>query len=149
MNINKVFVAGNVTRDPELKSLPSGQKVVNFSVASNRYWKDATTGARKEAAEFHNIVMFGRQAEVIAQYIKKGSGIFVEGRLQTRSWEQDGQKKYRTEIIADKFEFVGGGRAGGAEGSGGSPAGDGAVMPDASQIDIIEYSEENPEDIPF
>jgi single-strand DNA-binding protein len=105
MYINKAIIAGNVTRDPELKSLPSGVKITTFSVATNRFWKDATTGERKEMAEYHNIVVFGRQAENCAQYVKKGSQYFSEGRIQTRSWEQDGQKKYRTEIIAENVQF--------------------------------------------
>jgi single-strand DNA-binding protein len=151
MNLNKALVAGNLTRDPELKSLPSGQKVANFGIATNRYWKDPKSGERKEATEFHNIVVFGRSAEVIAQYMKKGSGIFVEGRLQTRSWEAEGQKKYRTEIIADRFEFVGTG-ARTTTGGAAPVAGDGGTSAaDASQIDVIEYPEDdiNPEDIPF
>src|SRR3990167_6367316 len=104
MNINKAILYGNLTRDPELKSLPSGNKVCSFSVATNRVWK-GQDGSKQEAVDFHNIVVFGRQAENVAQYLHKGSGVFVEGRMQTRSWEQDGQKKYRTEVVADRVQF--------------------------------------------
>src|SRR3989344_8193298 len=98
MNLNKVFLIGNITRDLELKSLPSGQAVVNFGLATNRMWKDKA-GAPQKQTEFHNVVMFGRLAEIAKQYLQKGSMIMVEGRLQTRSWEgQDGQKKQRKEI---------------------------------------------------
>lgn len=147
MYLNKVMLIGNLTRDPEMKSLPSGIKVTNFSIATNRTWKDKD-GSKKESTEYHNIVTFGRQAEIIAQYMKKGSSIMVEGRLQTRSWEADGKKNYRTEIMAENFQF----------GSKGSPAGGSASegksedSQKAPELDTIEYPEEdeiNPEDIPF
>lgn len=104
LSLNQATIIGNITRDPELKALPSGSKVVNFSVATNRTWYDAEK-KKQEEVEYHNIVAFGKQAETIAQYMKKGSQILVEGRLQTRSWEQDGVKKYSTEIILEKFQF--------------------------------------------
>lgn len=152
MYLNKVFIAGNLTRDPELKSLPSGNKVAQFSVATNRVWKDAA-GAKQEATDYHNIVTFGRQAETIVQYMKKGSAIFVEGRIQTRSWDdkESGKKQYRTEIIADRFQFMG--SAGGTsrpESAAAAPTG-APSMPTADQFDVIDYPDEdiNPEDIPF
>lgn len=105
MYLNKVYLIGNLTQDPEFKALPSGSSVVSFSIATNRTWTDKQ-GQRQETAEYHNVVAYGKQAETINQYLKKGSLLFVEGRLQTRSWEaQDGQKKYRTEIIVDTFQF--------------------------------------------
>lgn len=105
MYYNKALIIGNITRDPELKSLPSGSQVASFSVATNRVWKDKN-GAKQESVDFHNIVVFGKQAETIAQYMRKGSSILVEGRLQTRSWEgPDGKKNYRTEIVADRTQF--------------------------------------------
>src|SRR3989344_2215770 len=121
MYINKAFVFGNLTRDPELRSLPSGKAVVNFAVATNSQWKDKD-GAKRENTEFHNVVVFGRQAELVAQYLKKGRSVFVEGRLQTRSWDDaSGVKKYRTEIIADRIQFgpqgVSGAVSGGSSGS--------------------------------
>jgi len=107
------MVYGNLTRDPELKSLPNGTAVANFSVATNRKWKDKD-GQMQEDVEFHNIVVFGRQAETVSQYMKKGSAIFIEGRIQTRSWESDdGSKKYKTEIIAERTQF--GPKAGGSQ----------------------------------
>lgn len=155
MYLNKAIVYGNLTRDPELRSLPSGIHVTSFSVATNRVWKDKN-GARQESSDFHNIVVFGRQAETAAQYLKKGSSVLVEGRMQTRSWDdKDGQKKYRTEIVADRVQF--GPRAGGPGGAGGSTGGyqkssEGAQSePKGQGVDTIEYPEEeiNPEDIPF
>ncbi len=150
MYLNKAFVYGNLTRDPELRSLPSGVQVTSFSVATNRVWKDKD-GAKQESAEFHNIVVFGRQAETSAQYLKKGSSVLIEGRLQTRSWESEGVKKYRTEIVADRVQF--GPRSGGS-GSGGTTA-SGEAQQSKSNSDVkgdtIDYPEEdiNPDDIPF
>src|SRR3989338_6930627 len=119
MYLNKVFLYGNLTRDPELKALPSGSQVANFGIATNRTFKDKN-GQKQETTEFHNIVAFGRTAEVIAQYCKKGRPIFVEGRIQTRSWEgkEDGKKQYRTEIIVDNFQFGADGGKGTSTGSG-------------------------------
>lgn len=106
MNLNKVLLIGNLTRDPELRALPSGVKVATFGMATNRVWKDAE-GVKRDATEFHNLVAFARPAEVLAQYAKKGSPLYIEGRLQTRSWDDQatGQKKYRTEIVIENFQF--------------------------------------------
>ncbi len=106
MYLNKAFLFGNLTRDPEMKSLPNGNKVTSFSLATNRVYKDAA-GAKQEQVEYHNIVVFGRQAETSAQYLKKGQGVMIEGRIQTRSWDDKttGEKKYRTEIVADAVQF--------------------------------------------
>jgi single-strand DNA-binding protein len=146
MYINKAIVYGNLTRDPEVKALPSGVKVCSFAIATNRVWKDKNN-VKQESADFHNIVTFGRTAELVAQYLKKGSGVYVEGRMQTRSWDDKttGEKKYRTEIVADAIQF--GPRAGG--GGGKSEASGAAVEKDAPAA--IEYPEEeiNPDDIPF
>jgi len=150
MYVNKVILYGNLTRDPELKALPSGSQVTNFSVATNRVWKDKD-GNRQESADYHNIVVFGRQAETVAQYLKKGSGAYVEGRLQTRSWEdQDGKKNYRTEVVADRVQF--GPRSDGGT-SGPSSNQSSATAPAGAKKDSqeIEYPEEeiNADDIPF
>ena len=103
MDLNKVMIIGNVTRDPEVKTTPSGQNVANFSVATNLVWTDQS-GTKQEKAEFHNIVAWRKLADICGQYLKKGSKIYLEGRLQTRSWDdQNGVKKYRTEIIADNM----------------------------------------------
>lgn len=104
MNLNKVFVLGNVARDPEIRSLPSGGSVVSFSVASNRVWKDKA-GQKQQEAEFHNVVVFGKLAEIAGSYIKKGGLLLVEGRLKTQSWEKDGIKRYKTEIIGESIQL--------------------------------------------
>jgi len=152
MYLNKAIVIGNLTRDPELRSLPSGIKVCTFSLATNRVWKDKNN-ARQESTDYHNVVVFGRQAETVAQYMKKGSSILVEGRMQTRSWDDktSGEKKYRTEIVADRTQF--GPKSGGSTG-GTSQSADSGKAPkakEAEELDTIEYPEEdiNPEDIPF
>jgi single-strand DNA-binding protein len=151
MYLNKATIIGNLTRDPELKSLPSGSKVATLSLATNSYWKDKTTGEKKEAVEFHNIVLFGRQAETATQYLKKGQQAYIEGRLQTRSWDDTatGTKKYRTEIVADTIQFGAKGDGGGSSASSSSPASSGNDAP--APMDMIEYPEDdiNPEDIPF
>ena len=154
MYLNKAIVIGNLTRDPELKSLPSGIKVCSFSLATNRVWKDKN-GAKQESADYHNVVVFGRQAETVAQYMKKGNSMLVEGRMQTRSWDDktSGEKKYRTEIVADRTQF--GPKGTGTSGGGTSSAGGASSGPMSSgpedNMDSIEYPEEdiNPEDIPF
>jgi single-strand DNA-binding protein len=151
MYLNKAIVIGNLTRDPEIRSLPSGIKVCSFSLATNRVWKDKN-GARQESTDYHNVVVFGRQAETVAQYMKKGSSILVEGRMQTRSWDDktSGEKKYRTEIVADRTQF--GPKSGGISTTPQS-VGPGKTSngKDSEEIDTIEYPEEdiNPEDIPF
>ena len=153
MYLNKVIIAGNLTRDPELKSLPSGAKVCTLGVATNRVWMDKE-GKKQESTEYHNVVVFGRQAETSAQYLKKGQQVLVEGRLQTRSWDgQDGKKNYRTEIVADRVQF--GQKAGGGGGmSSSAPSAPrevtGAPTPHESGP-TIQYPEEdiNPDDIPF
>jgi single-strand DNA-binding protein len=105
MNLNKVILIGNITKDIEVKSLPSGISVTSFGLATNRKWKDKD-GNKQEQAEFHNIIAFGKQAEVLKQYCSKGDQLFIEGRLQTRNWDkEDGTKAYRTEIILENFQF--------------------------------------------
>jgi single-strand DNA-binding protein len=152
MYINKVIIYGNLTRDPELKALPSGSHVATFSLATNRVYKDAQ-GARQEATDYHNIVVFGKQAENAAQYLKKGGGVFIEGRLQTRSWEKEGQKQYRTEIVADRVQFgPKGGTGSGAGAKSAAIAGDeSAEPPQRAPKGEIAYPEDdiNPDDIPF
>lgn len=162
MYLNKVLLYGNLTRDPEVRAIPSGQQVATFGLATNRTYKDKD-GAQKDLTEFHNIVAFGRTAEVMGQYLKKGRPVYVEGRLQTRSWEADGRKNYRTEIVVDSFQF--GAQAPGdgqrAPSSGGFVAPGSAASrpaPAAPADDMggapgeaIQYPDDeiNPEDIPF
>lgn len=149
MYLNKAMIFGNLTRDPEMRALPSGQQVCSFGIATNYTYKDRD-GKRVEKSDFHNIVVFGVQAENCNKYLRKGASAYVEGRLQTQSWEKDGVKQYRTEIVADRVQF--GPRTDG----GGSGAPREAGAPSASNAapqkgNAPEYPEEdiNPEDIPF
>ena len=119
--VNKVILLGNLGRDPELRSTPSGQPVANFTLATSRRWKDKN-GQRQEETEWHSIIVWGKQAEIAGQYLSKGKQIYLEGRLQTRQWEKDGQKHYTTEVKADKVVLLGGGGRGGERGDrGGDP----------------------------
>src|SRR3989344_862560 len=105
MNLNKGFILGRLTADPQLRATPAGQSVASFALATNRVWTDKS-GQKKEAAEFHNIVVWGRQAEIASKFLIKGALALVEGRLQTRSWEgKDGKQRKTTEIIADRIQL--------------------------------------------
>ena len=152
MYINKVILFGNLTRDPELRALPTGMNVCNFSIATNRTFTDKA-GKRQEQTEFHNVVVFGRQADLVSQYLKKGSTAFIEGRLQTRNWEKEGQKQYRTEILAEQIQF--GPRAGGSSSSGAPTGRSFDASPEETDTGSsnpgIEYPKDeiNPDDIPF
>ena len=106
-SINKVILIGNLGRDPESRFLPSGSAVANISVATTDTWKDKTSGEKKEATEWHRVVFFGRLAEIAGEYLKKGSQVYIEGRLQTRKYEKDGQDHYSTEIVADTMKMLG------------------------------------------
>jgi len=146
------MIFGNLTRDPELKSLPSGMQVCTFGLATNRVYNDRD-GNRQEAVDYHNIAVFGKQAENSAKYLSKGNSAYVEGRLQTRSWEADGVKHYRTEIVADRVQFGpknsggGGGAAPAQNDASNSTTGATSQKP----AEPVEYPSEdiNPEDIPF
>jgi single-strand DNA-binding protein len=114
MNLNKAMIIGNLTRDPEIRTTPQGQSVASFSIATNMVWTDAS-GQKQERVEYHNIVAWRKLAEIIGQYVKKGSKIYIEGRLQTREWTgQDNIKRYRTEIVADNMIMLDSKRSGGA-----------------------------------
>ena len=144
---SKAIIVGNITRDPELRSTPSGAQVCGFSVAVNRNYKDSS-GANQESVSFIDCSAWGRAAEIIAQYAKKGSGILVSGRLEQRSWEdKEGQKRSRVEIVVEDFNFVGGngdgGNSGGSRGSS-SAAATADVAPDDISDEPIDLSE-----IPF
>ncbi|HEX4799446.1 MAG TPA: single-stranded DNA-binding protein [Candidatus Paceibacterota bacterium] len=147
MYLNKAMIYGNLTRNPEMRALPSGMQVCTFGIATNRVYNDRD-GKRQEATEYHNIVVFGKQGENCAKYLTKGASAFVEGSLRTTSWEKDGAKQYRTEIVADRVQF--GPRGGGAPAS---DAKSNSVIPDRAPDmgGMPEYPEEeiNPEDIPF
>lgn len=113
MDLNKVMIIGRLTRDPEARTTPQGVAVTNFSVATNRVWKDQQ-GQQQDSTEYHNVVAWRRLAEICAQYLSKGRQVYVEGHLQTRSWDgQDGQKRYRTEIVTDNMIMLGSGSGGG------------------------------------
>jgi len=133
MNLNKAMIIGNLTRDPELKSTPAGMNVTTFGVATNLVWTDSS-GQRQEKVEFHNIVAWRKLAEICAQYLHKGSKVYIEGRLQTRDWVgQDGVKRYRTEIVAENMIMLD------RVGQGGSrPA---QEAPASAAEPVIDYSE--------
>jgi len=152
MNLNKVIIVGRLTADPELRTTASGTHVVSFSMATNRNWTDKD-GERKEDTEFHNIVAWGRQADVVSQFSKKGSMLMVEGRLQTRSWEtKDNQTRRTTEIIAERIQL------GPRPGGGGAPT-ESNVSPkkeenkdkEESPMPVIDLDSDDikPEDLPF
>ncbi|WDP91127.1 MAG: single-stranded DNA-binding protein [Desulfobacter sp.] len=129
--LNKVMLIGNLGRDPEIRYLQSGNAVVNFSIATSEQWTDKNTGERQEKTEWHRIVVFGKQAEICGKYLSKGSSIYIEGRLQTRSWEKDGQTHYTTEIVASNFQFLGGrgdNQGGGYQNQGGYQQGGGGYQ---------------------
>ena len=106
--INKVILVGNLGNDPEVRYMPNGNAVANISIATSDSWKDKTSGEQQEKTEWHRVVFFNRLAEIVEQYVKKGSKIYVEGRLQTRSWEQEGVKRYSTEIVASEMQMLDG-----------------------------------------
>ena len=122
--INKVIIVGNVGGDPETRYMPSGSAVTNLTVATNESWKDKQTGEQKERTEWHRVAMFNRLAEVAAEYLRKGSQVYIEGKLRTRKWQdKNGQDRYTTEIIADEMQMLGG--RGGSGGGGNFGAGQG------------------------
>jgi single-strand DNA-binding protein len=123
-SVNKVILLGNLGRDPETRYTTSGDAVTNLRIATSEQWKDKS-GEKQERTEWHTVVLFGRQAEVAGEYLKKGRSVYIEGRLQTRKWQdKDGQDRYSTEIVADRMQLIGGGRdAGGGDVEfGGSPS---------------------------
>ena len=104
--VNKVILVGNVGNDPEVRYMPNGNAVANISVATSDSWKDKSTGEQQDRTEWHRVVFFNRLAEIVEQYVKKGSKLYIEGRLQTRSWEQDGVKRYSTEIVSNEMQML-------------------------------------------
>lgn len=144
-SINKAILIGNLTRDPELKKLDSGTDVCTFGVATNRTWKDKD-GNKQEKAEFHNIVAWGKLAEICGQYLHKGKQVYIEGRLETRTWEDkdSGKTMYRTEIVCEEMKMLGSKSDGGGQQSSGAPNGYEAPPKSAAVSDEIRI-----EDIPF
>lgn len=119
--VNKVIIVGNLGRDPEIRYTPDGTAVANFSVATSEEWKDKASGERREKTEWHRIVAFRRLGEICGEYLSKGKQVYIEGKLQTRSWEKDGVTRYTTEIVANQMQMLGpkGSGAGGSGGGGG------------------------------
>lgn len=149
MNYNKAIIVGRVTQDPEVRTTPGGQQVSSFSIATNRYWNDQS-GQKQNKAEFHNIVAWGRLAEVAGQFLKKGSYVLIEGRIETRNWEDknSGQRRYRTEIVAENLQL--GPRANGQGGGGASVPENNAGVPTVDSETPIGGNEEiDVKDIPF
>lgn len=152
-SVNKVILIGNLGADPELKYTPSNRPLCNLSVATNEVFKDKT-GQRQERTEWHRVTVWGEQAETCSKYLSKGRSVYVEGRLQTRSWDdKEGKKRYSTDIVADRVVFLGGGGEGGARrgGGGGRSWGDEAPASSGSGPDAAEPSGPPPgdDDIPF
>ncbi len=152
---NKVILMGNLTRDPEMRTTPSGQSVTNFSLAVNRTWRSAD-GTNQESVSYIDCVAWGKTGEIIAQYMQKGRSLLVSGRLDQRSWEQDGQKRSKVEVIVEDFNFVGGAgeNGGGAPARAASPSSSSSLTQSSSKKDdvVIEDIGEEPinlDDIPF
>lgn len=143
MNLNKVILVGRVASDPETRSTPSGQQVCSFRVATNRVWRDSN-GQRQESTEFHNIVLWGRLAEIASQFLSKGSLVLIEGRIQTRNWQDAaGNQRYRTEIIGERMQL-------GPRAAGKVVPGEEKTLPTQEEIPIIEEEEEiDIKDIPL
>jgi single-strand DNA-binding protein len=149
MDLNKVMLIGNTTRDPELRSTPSGQSVASFGLATNRAWKDQNSGERKSSAEFHNIVAWGKLAEICGQYLRKGSKVYVEGRLQTRSWQgQDGNKRYSTEVVMENMIMLDRKPQGATPFQSASPASSNAGGPNRDEQTPAKPAPPQPEEIP-
>lgn len=158
MNLNKVLLVGRTTAQPELRKTAGGQSVTTFSVATNRVWTDKA-GARQEETEFHNVVVWGRQAEIASQFLVKGAMVMVEGRLATRSWQdKQGSTHKTTEIICERFQLgpkpqgaPGGGRSGGGEWAQKAPTESASQASAAEEIPVIDLDSEEPksDEIPF
>jgi single-strand DNA-binding protein len=147
-SFNQAIIMGNLTRDPELRSTPGGQQVASFSVATNRTWMDGS-GERKEAVEYHEIVAWGKLGELAAQYLAKGRKVMVVGRLQTQSWEKDGVKRQRTEIVASDINFLDSPGGAAAAGASGHETSGPAKSDDIVIQDLDANAKINLDDIPF
>ena len=152
--VNKVILIGNLGKDPQQRAMPSGKAVVNFSVATTEQWRDKQTGENKEATEWHNVVMFDRLAEIAAEYLRKGSQVYIEGKIRTRKWQdKEGHDRYTTEIIANEMSMLGSrGGGGGGERSSGAPASDRSrerSEEPAARAETAGVAESFDDDIPF
>lgn len=152
MNLNKAMIIGNLTRDPEIRTTPTGQTVASFDVATNFIWTDQS-GQKQERVEYHHVAAWRRLAEICGQYLKKGSKVYIEGRLQTRDWVgQDGAKRSRTEIVAENMIMLGdrgGSGAGAARPAQNIPAGENAEIPIIQEDEDMVEEEIKVENIPF
>ena len=153
--VNKVILVGNLGADPETRSMPSGMTVTNIRIATSESWKDKASGAQQERTEWHSVALFGRLGEIAAEYLRKGSQVFVEGKLRTRKWQdKQGNDRFTTEIIADNMQMLGG-RAGGGGGggmAGGGERGAGAPRDEYDQSTVPAPAggkEDFDDDIPF
>ena len=148
--INKVIIIGNLGGDPEIRSMPSGSAVTNITIATNESWKDKQTGEQKERTEWHRVVMFDRLAEIAAEYLRKGSSVYIEGKLRTRKWQgKDGQDRYTTEIVANEMQMLGGRGGGGGDFDSGSSGGGSRGGQDSSNAPPQAGPDEFDDDIPF
>ncbi len=145
--VNKVILIGNLGQDPDVKYMPSGSAVTNLRVATSESFKDRETGEQQERTEWHSVAMFGRLAEIAGEYLRKGSQVYIEGRLRTRKWQdKQGQDRYSTEIIADQMQMLG---SRGGSGMSASPEGGAAERPAAKARTAAEPAAELDDDIPF
>lgn len=147
--INKVILVGNLGRDPEVRYTPDGTAVANFSIATSESWTDKGSGEKREKTEWHRIVAWRRLGEICGEYLSKGSQVYVEGKLQTRSWEQDGITRYMTEIVASTVQFLGGRDAGGQGRQTSQGAGSGGFQNQGGYPEPPYQQNEQDDDIPF
>lgn len=149
--INKVILIGNLGRDPETRYAQNGSAVTNFSVATSESWRDRNSGEQQERTEWHNVVCFARLAEIAGEYLRKGSKVYIEGSLRTTSWEQDGVKKYRTEIMAREMQMLDSRGGGGMGAPSGAPTGFESNQPAAMSDNAPTLSDDTDfeDDIPF
>ncbi len=154
--VNKVILVGNVGNDPEFRVMPNGNGVANVSLATSETWKDKNTGDQQEKTEWHRVIFFNRLAEIVEQYVKKGTKLYIEGRLQTRSWEQDGVKRYTTEVVASEMQMLDSRGGGGNMGDNSFGQGQGSPAPAAQSSSPAAAPQSAPanfdnfdDDIPF
>ncbi|WP_405241168.1 single-stranded DNA-binding protein [Lentisalinibacter salinarum] len=146
--INKVILVGNLGQDPDTRYMPSGSAVTNLRIATSEQWKDKQTGEQKERTEWHNVAMFGRLAEIAAEYLRKGSQVYIEGKLRTRKWQdKQGNDRWTTEVIADEMQMMGG--RGGGGGGGSAPMSSQDSGPSGGNYPDSGGGEEFDDDIPF
>jgi single-strand DNA-binding protein len=149
--VNKVILIGHLGQDPQQRAMPSGKAVVNLRLATTDQWRDKQTGENKEATEWHNVVMFDRLAEIAAEYLRKGSQIYVEGRIRTRKWQdKEGQDRYTTEIVCNEMQMLGGrGQSGAGAGAGATQDRAPQRQPEPARSEAAGVAESFDDDIPF